>query len=235
MHHHFIIIYPFISFILLFYILELRLVSVTSVLFFSKTVSGTSLGVVNHQFPEFCTRAMLNFWRKGPPIRVKCQKRPPTKKIPDDTCHVPPGPNSASPCRHPKRRHVGWRPSPSTAVSSGGPCRHSHSRHAGVALATWAIAGTLPCHASMPALAQAAGPTRVTAVDSVVRQETCRRWGWRQGLAGFGPGGTWHVSPGQTCRHWDVVLFDNFFCRWSFLTFDSHRWFFSSKNLLCLG
>jgi hypothetical protein len=37
---------------------------------------------------------------------------------------------------------------------------------------------------------------------------TCRTWGWRHPHAGVGPDGTCHVSPGQTCRHPQGVLFD---------------------------
>jgi hypothetical protein len=71
------------------------------------------------------------------------------------------------------------------------------------------------------------GPPWVTAVDGDGHQPACRLWGRRQVLAGFGPGGKRHVSPTQTCHHRDVVLFDNFFGRWSFLTIHSHMWFFS--------
>jgi hypothetical protein len=69
--------------------------------------------------------------------------------------------------------------------------------------AAWANAGMLAWHGRVPAMAQATsatpacrlwlwwqGPPLETTVDDDGRQPTCRRWGWRQELARFGPGGT---------------------------------------------
>jgi hypothetical protein len=79
---------------------------------------------------------------------------------------------------------------------------------------------------SMPALLQAAGPA---GANDDVRPATCQKWRWRQGGAGAGPGGTCHVSPGQGCRHSEVVFFDKYFQRWSFLTLRWRRWSYVSK------
>jgi hypothetical protein len=73
------------------------------------------------------------------------------------------------------------------------------------------------------------GSLQLTAIDGITCQETCRIWGWRHPLAIVGPGGTCHVSPGQTCRHSEVVSFDNIFQRWSFLPFHWCRWLDLSK------
>jgi hypothetical protein len=59
----------------------------------------------------------------------------------------------------------------------------------------------------------------------------CRLWGRRQVHAGFGPGGKWHVSLAQMCRHRGVVFFDKNFHRGSFLAISWRRWFLLSKIL----
>jgi hypothetical protein len=87
------------------------------------------------------------------------------------------------------------------------------------------------CQLSLPAWPVAAGPTP----DNVrPRQVSCRLSLWRHHLAGFGPGGTCHVSPGQGCRHRQVVFFSKLFQRWSFLTIHWRRWSDSSKIQLVL-
>jgi hypothetical protein len=45
------------------------------------------------------------------------------------------------------------------------------------------------------------GPPALTGGDDVTWQVTCRFWLKRHVIAVVGPGGTCHVSPGQTCRH----------------------------------
>jgi hypothetical protein len=57
-----------------------------------------------------------------------------------------------------------------------------------------------------------------TSSNGCRRQQTCRLWGWRHPHAVVGLGGTFHVSPGQTCRHRQVVFFAKKFQTWSFLT-----------------
>jgi hypothetical protein len=94
-------------------------------------------------------------------------------------------------------------------------CRHHRCRH----VATWTCR---PPHWRQ-------GPLGVTALAGDVSTATCRHWPRRQGLAGTGPGGTCHVSPGQGCRHSQVVFFDKFFQRWSFLPFHWCRWSDMSK------
>jgi hypothetical protein len=73
------------------------------------------------------------------------------------------------------------------------------------------------------------GPLKETAVDDVTRQGICRRWARRHVPTGFGPGGRWHMSPGQTCRHPEMIFFDNFLDRWSFLRFHWRSWSLLSK------
>jgi hypothetical protein len=87
---------------------------------------------------------------------MNCQKGPLAKNLSKntisgwrhvwagDTCRLPPGPKPAGTSRLPQRRHVSWRATPSTVVTSGGPCRLTQYLHAGVARAAWANAGTLP-------------------------------------------------------------------------------------------
>ena len=83
-------------------------------------------------------------------------------------------------------------------------------------------------HIIVPPASEAAGPTSArfpfrSREDSVGRRAASVRGGRR------------HVSPGTPCRHGEVVLFDIFFARWSFLTFHSRRWSLSSKNPVTCG
>jgi hypothetical protein len=73
------------------------------------------------------------------------------------------------------------------------------------------------------------GPLGQTAGNGAVCTATCRRWLWRQAPAGTGPGGTCHMSPGQGCRHSELVFFGKKFQRWSFLSFHWCRWSHMSK------
>jgi hypothetical protein len=123
------------------------------------------------------------------------------------------------PCRHAATpplatwtcRHPHWRQALATWT-----CRHPHWRQA---LATWTC--------RHPHWRQA--PQRLVASTSDVATATCRNWERRQALAGIGPGGTCHVSPGQGCRHSEGVFFGKYFQRWSLLPFYWCRWSLLSK------
>jgi hypothetical protein len=107
----------------------------------------TSLSKLHPSFYEFLTKktTCASEMSKKTTCKKKLSKRTTSQwrhVWPGDTCHVPPGPNSASPCRHPQRRHVGWR------RSVVGP-------------AAIAIAGTCRASANMPALGMAARACRI--------------------------------------------------------------------------
>jgi hypothetical protein len=141
--------------------------------------------------------------------RKICQKRPPTGGGTS-------GQATRGTCRLGRRRHGG------AATANAGTSAAVDGRSK-----RWVLP-PLPNpagmrHVTLPATAKAACPTAVTC------QPTCRTWGWRHPHAGVGPGGTCHVSPGQTCRHPQGVLFDKKFRRWSFLAFHSHKWSYVSK------
>jgi hypothetical protein len=106
----------------------------------------------------------------------------------------------------------------------------AHGRVPAMGEAAW-------CHVTMPATVMAAGPA---GADGGNGAATCRKWHWRHPPAGAGPGGTCHVSPGQACRHRELVFFDKKFQRWSFLALRWRRWSYVSKirmvdNRVCGG
>jgi hypothetical protein len=72
-------------------------------------------------------------------------------------------------------------------------CRQSRWRHA----------STSACRH----LPKRHGPPGLTAANIDVSTGTCRNCQRWQALAGTGPGGTCHVSPGQGCRHSLLVFF----------------------------
>jgi hypothetical protein len=90
----------------------------------------------------------------------------------------------------------------------------------------WRQASTSACRH----LPRRHGPPGLTAANVDVSTGTCWRWQRRHALAGTGPGGTCHVSPGQGCRHSEVVFFGKFFQRWSLLPFHWCRWSLLSKR-----
>jgi hypothetical protein len=97
-------------------------------------------------------------------------------------------------------------------------CRHRRCRH----VATWTCRHPPRRH----------GPHGLTPFDGGTSQVPCRRCQRQQALAGTGPGGTCHVSPGQGCRHRQVIFFVKLFQKWSFLTIHWRRWSDSSKILI---
>jgi hypothetical protein len=109
-----------------------------------------------------------------------------------DTWHVPLEPTPAWGCRHPQVRHVDrqwrWWAMPPLAVAAGwrGAC---HAAFGSGGRMTW----RMPCRLWQWRQDDVAHGRRW--------QQMCRRWLWRHPHVGVGPGGTCHVSPGQTCRH----------------------------------